>query len=125
MKVSISVVKNEDKIPQIMNGASANTMFYLINYENRNLKSIKTYDNDIWLALPHDCDDFSRCVLVSNVFKWSDVDIKKAIQTSKKLGLPGNFTTFLEYFLSYKDRFEKGKKEYVESWLNQLHSEDK
>ena len=102
----ITIGTPERQIPHIIHGISANTLFYLINYEKYILN--RTYDSNNYtgIDIPHDVDDFSRIDNAYTCFGWNEKDIEKAKETAKKLNLPRKFEKFLDRFYEFKDYYE-------------------
>lgn len=104
MKINIEVVYR--RIPHIIHGVSANTLFYLINYEKHILNHAFNTDNDTCIDIPHDIDDFSRIDNAYSCFEWSENDIAKAKETAKKLNFPKKIEIFLDRFYEFKYYYE-------------------
>ena len=80
----------------LLNGISANTMFYLINKEKMDsIEFIEKRDHN-HLDIPYDNDDLSRCVDASLFFGWNGKDIQKAIDVAKDMNLGAHFISFLK-----------------------------
>lgn len=118
MNCRISVYGEDEKIPQIINGMSANTMFWFINYER--LKNLENYRNTSFPSLPSDLDDFGRCVLASNALKYTELDIQRGLDNIHQLNQPQKFTNFFKKFLSLKREFESGNIQVVKNYLDEL-----
>lgn len=118
MKIGISVHSEDDKIPQVINGTSANTMFWFINYENIN--GLVHYGNYSFPSLPRDLDDFGRCVLASNALGYTETDIEQGYLNIKKLNQPQKYSNFFKKFLSLKREFESGNTKPVKDYLDEL-----
>ena len=121
MNFKISIHGNNELIPQVINGTSANTMFWFINHEN--LQNIESYENTNFPSLPYDLDDFGRCILAANVFHYSESDIQKGLDNIKKLNQSEKFTNFFRKFLSLKKEFETGKTQVVRNYLEKLNDD--
>ena len=98
MRFIIEVPSKE--IPQVINGVSANTIYYLINKEK--LDKLKDKNNMSYLNMPYSIDDFSRCYTAYRTFDWKKEDFEKAIKNCKEMNLEEHFIKFLENFV---DRF--------------------
>lgn len=93
-------------VKQIINGVSANTMFYLIRkYDFDGVKFLKNNCNFTHFDTPYDNDDLSRCVDAAIFFGWDNVDIKIAISTAKEKNLSKKIIAFLEKFPELKELF--------------------
>lgn len=93
-------------VKQIINGVSANTMFYLIRkYDFDEVKFLENNCNFTHFDTPYDNDDLSRCVDAAIFFGWDNVDIKIAISVAKEINLPQRIITFLEKFPELKELF--------------------
>lgn len=105
MKVTVGIVDRE--IPHIIHGISANTLFYLINYEKNILNHAFNTNNNVCIDIPHDIDDFSRIDNAYSCFGWNENDITKAKETAKKLNFPKKFERFLDRFYEFKDLYDE------------------
>lgn len=113
MKISIEI--NPTTIPHIIHGISANTLFYLINYEKCILNHTFNNKNDSCIDIPHDPDDFSRIENAYNCFSWDEKDIEKAKVTAQKLNFPDRVKKFLNKFYEFMDIYKsKGYEGYKE-----------
>lgn len=104
MRITIGLP--ERQIPQIIHGISANTLFYLINYEKYFLNRAYNTNNNTKIDIPYDIDDFSRIDNAYTCFGWDEKDIEKAKETAKELNLPRKFENFLARFYEFKDCYE-------------------
>ena len=95
-------------VPHIIRGVSANTMFFLINFEEK-FKDNTYYDNTVFLDIPYDRDDFGRIMNSYNVFGWKAEDIEKAKETAKKLKAGKKIEAFLDNFMMLRSLFEDAK----------------
>jgi len=107
MKVSISIPNQS--IPKIINGVSANTMFYLINKGHiDNLKEIAE-GNTSSIDMPFNIDDFSRCYLAYKTFNWNKENFEDAIKNAQGMKLDICFVNFLENFIKLADLYINDK----------------
>lgn len=108
MKVTIGAVKH--RIPHIINGVSANTMFYLINFDkmfkDKAFDDSKYFDNSANMSTPYDKDDFGRIINAYNVFGWTAKDIERAKKTAKDLKVGKKIEAFLDDFMVLRTLFE-------------------
>lgn len=85
MKVTIGAVRH--RIPHIIHGVSANTMFYLINFDemfkDKAFDDSEYFDNSANMSTPYDKDDFGRILNAYNVFGWTAKDIERAKRRQK------------------------------------------
>ena len=102
MRFIIEVPSKE--IPQVINGVSANTIFYLINKEK--LDKLKDKNNMSYLDMPYGIDDFSRCYTAYKTFDWKKEDFEKAIKNCKEMNLEDYFIKFLENFVELATLYE-------------------
>ncbi len=114
--LNIKIVPAYQMIPHILHGISANTMFILINNDIDTKNNY--YGNTASMDLPYDLDDFSRCVNAANIFKWTNEDLKKAVQRAEHIGLSKMFINFYKEFLIYKTKFESGNEKEVRDWID-------
>lgn len=111
MNISFEIPEPYD-IPQIIHGLSANTLFFLINFEKVfKDKAFEGEQNMTHPSLPYDLDDFSRIMNAYNVFKWTPEDIEEAKKTVKKLKFAKKFKIFLDNFLVLKTFYEGGEED--------------
>lgn len=123
MRISIEIATRQ--IPHIIHGISANTLFYLINYENCILNRAYNENNYSCMDIPHDIDDFSRIDNAYTCFGWTEKDIEKAKETAKKLKLPVKFERFLDRFYEFKELYEDvNGDEYYALYLAILEEEE-
>jgi len=115
--LNITVSTKADRIPQIINGSSANTMYYFINYEKL---PKECYGNDSTPSIPYDLDDFSRCVLAANAFNYTQDDIQSGIENIKLLKAAPKFVFLFENFLKMKAEFEAGNNDAVKVFISNL-----
>jgi len=86
MDFSIEIAQG--KLPKILNGQSANTLYWLIEYPKRNPIDAETMgSNYTHLAYPHDHDDFSRCYMAYKHFGWTDLDLAAGYNRLFALGI--------------------------------------
>lgn len=126
MKISMGLANTPNKeLKYLLNGISANTMFYLINKEK--MDSINFVEHRDWshLDIPYDNDDLSRCVDASLFFSWTGTDIQKAIDTAKDMGLGAHFISFLKCFQELKELLISGKREESKKLLDEIHDSRK
>lgn len=111
MKVTIGAVKH--RIPHIIHGVSANTMFYLINFDklfkDKAFDDSEYFDNSTNMSTPYDKDDFGRIINAYNVFGWTAKDIERAKETAEKLKVGKKIQAFLEDFMALRSLFEDGE----------------
>ena len=114
MKVSIGF--SSKSIPRILNGDSANSLFYLINMKKESMKNAEKVGcyNSSTISMPHDLDDFSRCYLASISLNWNDADFKIALENAKEIELPKYFIDFIENFEELVRLYAEDKKLIVE-----------
>jgi len=105
MEFKIGICGKE--IPQVINGISANTIFYLINKEK--LDKLKDKNNMSYLNMPYSIDDFSRCYTAYRTFDWKKEDFEKAIKNCKEMNLEEHFIKFLENFIDLATLYEIDK----------------
>lgn len=124
--LEMKMVGANDIIPHILNGASANTMFVLINLElfiSSSEVREKYHNNTSTYSLPWDLDDFGRCVNAANIFKWNTEDLNRAAEKAQRAGLGKKYGVFYKEFLIYKEKFENNKKDIVRDWIDFIHTE--
>lgn len=126
MRVTISQTKLTS-IPHLINGCSANTMFYLINFEkmfeNKAYNDTPHGSNSITPSLPYDLDDFGRIMNAYNYFGWTKEDIETAKENAEKLKFGKKFLTFLDNFLVLKSFYDGGEEdeEDFKELLDEIH----
>ena len=124
----ISVYSEKDKIPHIINGASANSMFWIIKHKKfiesgGQLEQHEVYSNTSFLSLPYDLDDFSRCVLVSDFFGYTETEINIGlhnIETMEGIIQKNKFIFLFKNFLKMRELYKDGDFEPVKKFLNEL-----
>ena len=108
MKVTIGAVRH--RIPHIIHGVSANTMFYLINFDklfkDKAFDDSEYYDNSTNMSTPYDKDDFGRIINAYNVFGWKKEDIERAKNTAKALKVGKKIEAFLDDFMVLRTLFK-------------------
>lgn len=108
MKVTIGAVRH--RIPHIIHGVSANTMFYLINFDemfkDKAFDDSEYFDNSTNMSTPYDKDDFGRIMNAYNVFGWTAKDIERAKKTAKDLKVGKKIEAFLDDFMVLRSLFE-------------------
>lgn len=126
MRVSIGFEKSTEKpLKYLLNGISANTMFYLINKEKiDSIDFIEKRDHN-HLDIPYDNDDLSRCVDASLFFGWDGKDIQKAIDVAKDMNLGAHFISFLKCFEELKELLIKGKLDESRKLLDEIYNRRK
>lgn len=126
MKISIGFEKAPKKpLKYLLNGISANTMFYLINKEKMDsINFIEERDHN-HLDIPYDNDDLSRCVDASLFFGWNGKDIQKAIDTAKDMNLGAHFISFLKCFEELKELLINGKRDESRKLLDEIYNSRK
>ena len=119
MNFTVSVHKSSEAIPQIINGASANTIFYLINCQS--LQHLECNGNTSFPSLPRDLDDFGRCALACKAFNWTDSDFEAAAVSAKQLNYNEKFIKFLQNFgRLYMDFNVYDRQDSVKQFLDEL-----
>lgn len=123
MKITIGTKNN--KIPHIIHGISANTMFYLINYEKifkdkKNDIDSEFYENSTNMNIPYDKDDFGRIMNACYVFGWTLADIERAKKTAKELKTNKKIQAFLDKFMTLRKLFENAWYDDFEVALNEI-----
>lgn len=106
--MKITIGKPENTIPRILNGNSANTLFYLINYEKieQIFKDTEYYGSSASMNTPYDTEDFERIMNAYNVFGWTQKDIQKAEKTAIEINASKKIQAFLENFNVLQKLFE-------------------
>lgn len=109
MDFKISMANQE--IPQVLNGVSANTMFYLINKEHLdNLWNDAVFvRNKSHIDMPFDIDDFSRCYSAYRTFVWTQEDFNTAIKNCELMKLERHFSEFFRNFAKLADLYRNGE----------------
>lgn len=126
MRISVGLEKQPNKeLKYLLNGISANTMFYLINKEKMDSISFIEQRDCNHLDIPYDNDDLSRCVDASLFFGWTGKDIQKAIDTAKDMDLGAYFISFLKCFQELKELLINGKREESRKLLDEIHDSRK
>ncbi len=107
MKITISQKNTE--IPHIINGISANTMFYLINYDRifRNKEFDK--NNTCCISTPYDKDDFSRIYNAYTAFEWNVEDIESAFKTAREIKAGRKIEAFIARFAELASLYTEGR----------------
>lgn len=107
MKFKIGIATHT--IPQILNGVSANTIFYLINKGHINNLMDVAERNTSSIGMPNDTSDFSRCYLAYKAFNWNKQNFEDAIKNCKEMKLDDCFVKFLENFPKLADLYSTDK----------------
>lgn len=126
MRISIGLSNTPNKeLKYLLNGISANTMFYLINKERMDSINFVEHRDCNHLDIPYYNDDLSRCVDASLFFDWTDKDIQKAINTAKEMKMEEHFINFLKCFEKLKEFLINGKYEESRKLLDEIHESRK
>src|SRR5574344_1196528 len=129
-RVKFSIHSESDRIPHIIHGTSANSMFWLIKgkkfmEDGGDIQQPEQYENSGHFSYPFDLDDFSRCVNAANIFKYTESDIAQGIASIEHFGLKSKgWKYLLDNFLEMKEKFETADWEPVKSFLVKLNDMD-
>jgi len=116
--IKISIREKSELIPQVINGCSANGMFYFIHHDK--VANLKNNGNTSFPDIPWDLDDFGRCVLAANALCYGETEIKKGLEIVKTLKYPKKFVFLFENFLVMKKEYENGNLETVKNFIKEL-----
>lgn len=119
MNIRMGVVKA--KIPHIIHGISANTMFYLIYYDKL-FKNKEFEDQMTTMSTPFDADDFSRCINAYNIFGWGQKEIETAIRNAEKLKCNKRLIEYLDNFLVLRSFYQDGEDDEFDALLTEINS---
>lgn len=119
MNIRMGVVTAE--IPHIIHGVSANTMFYLINF-NKLFKDKAFEDQMTTMSTPFDTDDFARIINAWNVFGWGQKDIETAIKNAEELKCSKRLIEFLDNFLVLRSFYQDGEDDEFDALLTEINS---
>ena len=102
-------------IPQIINGVSANSLFWLCYAkENQSFNKFIGNNETSSLDIPYDIDDFGRCVNMVYAFNLTQKDIDAGVKNAKEYELPEYFIKFIENLLPLCELFRIGN---IKEWL--------
>jgi len=129
MRIKITCGRSSESIPHIIHGTSANTMFWIIKSKKYFeaggvIEQPQQFENKNAPSLPWDLDDFSRCVLVSNFFGYTETEIKQGLENIKALKYSKAYTILFENFIKMKAEFEAGNYDEVTDFLDKLSEAD-
>lgn len=105
----ITIKNTKRSIPHIINGSSANTLFFLINYTRLRNKKFDGEYNHTSPSLPYDINDFSRIMNACNCFGWKENDIEVARINAEKLEFGKKYLMFLDNFFVLKSFYNDGE----------------
>lgn len=117
MNISIKVINHH--MPHIVYGVSANTIFYLINFDTM-FKDKSFYDNQSHPDIPYDQDDFSRIMNAYIAFGWGEKEIEVAKVKCRELKFGDQILNFLNNFFELKEYFEEEQDDEFKCLLDQI-----
>lgn len=124
MRMKIRAVTSS--IPQVINGLSANTMFWIIKSKKffesgGKIEQHEQFENNGRFALPWVLGDFSRCVLLADFFGFTESDIQQGISNLAELGLDNKaYKYFFENFLKMREEFKSANWDPVIEFLDKI-----
>ncbi len=124
MRMKIRAVTSS--IPQVINGLSANTMFWIIKSkkffeDGGKIEQHEQFENNGHLSLPWDLDDFSRCVLLADFFGFTESDIQQGISNLSELGIDNKaYKYFFENFLKMREEYKSANWDPVREFLDKV-----
>ncbi len=116
MNIKIESCNGLPKIAKVLNGVSANTLYWLI------ARPIEQDDKDLVFAehntarpdIPYDEDDFSRCYQAYKHFKWNAADIARGVNKAKHYNLK---PVLIDFVSNFKELCELYEKKAQRDWL--------
>lgn len=127
MRIRITCGSSTDRIPQIIHGMSANTMFWIIKSKKffeagGKVEQHEQFENASHFALPWDLDDFGRCVLAADFFGYTESDIQQGLLNLADLGLDNKgYKHFFENFLKMREEFKSANWDPVREFLDKIN----